>query len=137
MTKWQGRRPPPDSVNYHVLIPSLNTPTKKATFANRFDFFVNEQCGQYDECIVYKPYLVTRAVYNMEYRFDGLTSTGYKNKICSKGNTPNEVGELDNSFHSLHKNNSSTNVDSRHYYRCLNETTVDQITDGQRDIVFP
>ena len=61
-----------------------------ATLAPDFDFAVNEQCHQYNECGVYKAFTLTsKPVFNAEYRKIWRTSASSRAQLCAQAKAEN------------------------------------------------
>lgn len=83
-----------DQLNYNVWLASeaharklsiglKNDIDQVKTLVSHFDFAINEQCFQYNECDLLKPFVAAgKAVFGVEYK--GLTTT-----FCPKANTLN------------------------------------------------
>lgn len=50
-----------------------------------FDFSVNEECHEYDECDVYAPFIdAGKPVFNAEYREEWVGDEGAREQLCER-----------------------------------------------------
>lgn len=79
-----------------LLIGLKNDMQQIKDLATRFDFAVNEECFEYDECTLYEPFLSqNKAVLNAEYKVDDICDEAKLLGISSAFYTK----ELDGSFY--------------------------------------